>query len=384
MTWILQLALLLLTLYVALLLYYNVAYKQLKPYNGIGHNNSATVAIIIPARNEALTITSCLQAIVAQTYPAHLLHIIVVNDYSTDDTEGAVKAFADRHKTHHIQVLNLQQYLSEAATNSHKKQGIAVAIQHTKAALIVCTDADCTAHPQWISNLISYQQHTNAACIAAPVILQPNNGKWSCVSIFQTLDFATLQGITMAAVRKQLYAMCNGANFCYTKAAYVAVNGFAGIDAMASGDDMLLMQKIMDKYPKQVAYLKSRYATVTTATVPSWAGLISQRVRWASKANSYTSRQLQLTLLLVFLVNVISLVVAIFAFTNTANAVWCFLFFLVKGVIEYFFLQPVLHFFKLGFLGKYFIPSIPIHIIYTVLIGLLGMLGKYSWKGRSS
>ena len=42
--------------------------------------------------------------------------------------------------------------------------------------------------------------------------------------------------------------MCNGANLAYERKAFFEVNGFTGIDHIASGDDMLLMQKIAQRF----------------------------------------------------------------------------------------------------------------------------------------
>ena len=56
--------------------------------------------------------------------------------------------------------------------------------------------------------------------------------------------------------------MCNGANLAYTKQAFKRVNGFEGIDKLATGDDMLLMYKIWKKPPQKVYYLKSWEAIV--------------------------------------------------------------------------------------------------------------------------
>ena len=72
------------------------------------------------------------------------------------------------------------------------------------------------------------------------------------------MDFMVLQGITGAVVYKNNLSMCNGANLAYEKKAFYEVNGFAGIDHIASGDDMLLMHKIWKKYPDRVHYLKSK------------------------------------------------------------------------------------------------------------------------------
>src|SRR2546427_294101 len=78
----------------------------------------------------------------------------------------------------------------------------------------------------------------------------------SLLSVFQTLNFLTLQGITAASVYKRFHSMCNGANLAYEKSAFYEVGGFNNIDNIASGDDMLLMHKIFKQYPDKVFYLK--------------------------------------------------------------------------------------------------------------------------------
>src|SRR4030095_12865717 len=47
---------------------------------------SIKVSVIIPARNEELRIGSCLDALLNQTYPKALTEVIVINDFSTDET----------------------------------------------------------------------------------------------------------------------------------------------------------------------------------------------------------------------------------------------------------------------------------------------------------
>ncbi len=74
----------------------------------------------------------------------------------------------------------------------------------------------------------------------------------------------TLQGITGASVYKKVHNMCNGANLAYEKKRFYEVNGFEGIDNIASGDDMLLMHKIENKYPGKIGYIKSANVIVQT------------------------------------------------------------------------------------------------------------------------
>ncbi len=383
-------ALLILVAYSILLGYCYYGFTTL-PTIQYKHTASTTsITVIVPARNEALNILNCLHSITAQVYPTQLLQVIIVNDYSTDATVPTVQAFAAKHPTLSISILNLQEHIPEHSTTSHKKQGIALAIAQATGSLIVCTDADCVAQPTWLASIAAYHQYTQAQCIACPVVLLPTYclmplkqpSKLSYLQAFQMIDFVTLQGITAAAVHKQLFTMCNGANLAYTKAAFTAVGGFTGIDAIASGDDMLLMHKIATAYPTQVAYYKCPQATVYSATTPTWQGLWQQRIRWASKSGYYNDQSITYTLFLVYFTNVAALAIILSVLIAPHNAVWALLYILIKSLVEYWFLVPVLRFYKQLYLGKWFWLSIPTHILYTIIIGWLGKYGRYEWKGR--
>jgi chlorobactene glucosyltransferase len=54
------------------------------------------LAVIIPARNEEANIRSCLEAVLAQDYPASCLSVFVVDDHSADATASIVRNLAAR------------------------------------------------------------------------------------------------------------------------------------------------------------------------------------------------------------------------------------------------------------------------------------------------
>ncbi|MCA9739187.1 MAG: glycosyltransferase [Gemmatimonadetes bacterium] len=58
-----------------------------------GASPAPLVSVIVPARNEALSIEECVGSLLASTYPR--FEVIVVDDRSTDDTAARVRAFAD-------------------------------------------------------------------------------------------------------------------------------------------------------------------------------------------------------------------------------------------------------------------------------------------------
>ncbi|MEO5995101.1 MAG: glycosyltransferase [Chitinophagaceae bacterium] len=368
----------LLLMYGILIGYYHYAWKNIpefSPKNFTGWKGNTKITVIIPARNEENNILHCLNSLVRQTYPLELLEIIVVNDHSTDNTEELVKNFPAIN----VKLINLSDYTHGKLLNSYKKKAIEVAVAAAKGELIVTTDADCTSSPDWIKCLAAYQELTHAALIVAPVKIESAS---SVLSIFQSVDFLTLQGITGASVSVKFHSMCNGANLTYEKKAFYEVGGFKNIDDIASGDDMLLMHKIVSRYPDRFFFVKAAAAIVTTQAASSWKAFLQQRIRWASKADKYNDKRIFIVLLMVYLLNLCLLV---FLVAGLWNRIWSFFFLILligKTILEYSFIRNVAVFFKQHRLMVYFPFLQPLHIFYTVIAGWLGKFGSYEWKSR--
>ncbi|WP_301929242.1 glycosyltransferase [Ferruginibacter sp.] len=376
--------------YAVLILYYRYCWLQIPTFLGAsgklssGIHLSTKITIIIPARDEEQHIGKCLQSILSQTYPIDLVEIIVVDDHSTDRTAAIVQSFNQGN----IQCIALKDHVNEKL-NAYKKKAIEIAISQSRGDLIVTTDADCTMEKNWLSTIAAFYENFQPVFIAAPVAIDGS----SFLGIFQSLDFMTLQGITGAAVFKKIHSMCNGANLAYEKKAFYEVNGFAGIDHIASGDDMLLMHKIYTRYPDRVLFLKSSEAIVTTEAMSSWTDFFNQRIRWASKADTYDDKRIMAVLVLVYFFNLMLLLLPITAiFSNASFSIgqvnltiiqyWFFLL-VLKTVTELFFLFPVAAFFNKKNVLWWFPAAQPFHILYTVIAGWLGKFGSYHWKDRS-
>lgn len=334
------------------------------------------VTVIVPARNEEIHIEACLRSILDQTYPRRLLDIIVVDDHSEDRTAAITREF----EAEGVRLIALKDHVPPGEKiNSYKKKAIEVAISKAEGDLIITTDADCTAGPEWISTIVDFYNERKNVFIAAPVRIA---GSMSPLAAFQSLDFAILQGITAAAVSGGLHHMCNGANLAYEKAAFRAVNGFEGVDHIASGDDMLLMEKIAAKFPGKIGYLNVPPAIVTSLPAPTVRDFFQQRVRWASKAVTYRSPRMKLVLLLVLLVNLsfVALLVAGFFSLLWFRLFWVVVFY--KILIEWRFVRQVLAFYSLQHLLFLFVVLQPFHALYTVIAGFAGLFTRYEWKGR--
>jgi cellulose synthase/poly-beta-1,6-N-acetylglucosamine synthase-like glycosyltransferase len=319
-----------------------------------------------------------------QGYPQNKFEIIVTDDHSTDKTVSIVQAFQKEN----IRVLRLADFLEDSVLNSYKKKSIETALQFAKGEIIVTTDADCVAPRKWIETLVDFYKEKSAVFIALLVAFKNPSPKdpffKKFFKIFQTLDLMALQGITGASVHKKFLNMCNGANLAYQKKAFYEVNGFQGIDQIASGDDMLLMHKIQQQYPERIFFLKSKDIIVETKPAETIKEFMNQRIRWASKTNKYTDKKIIAVLMLVYLLNAWIFILGISSFFFQKAFYLFIISIVIKIISELFFLYPVARFFNKQKLLWWFIPAQPFHILYTLIAGWLGIFGSYQWKGRKA
>ncbi|HRO45316.1 glycosyltransferase [Agriterribacter sp.] len=365
--------------YYFLIHYYHKGWKQVPCFDSDAINDlvaAEKISVIVPARNEEAVIEQCILSLLQQSYPKALLEIIIADDHSTDGTAAIVQ----RYRNQGIQLLSLQEKNTPGKpVTAFKKKAIETAIQAATGTLIVTTDADCTFHKNWISTIAAFHRHSKAVFIVSPVKIKPGHAP---LSVFQSIDFAILQGITAASVHKKFHSMCNGANLAYEKAAFNEVNGFENIDHVASGDDMLLMQKINSRHPGRIAYLNAPEAIVETLPAPNWRAFITQRIRWASKTGQYKDKRIVFVLALVYILN---LCLFVLLAGSIAFPGWLLFFGVAvfyKTLIEWHFVKDVLTCFNLGQFMRWFPLFQPLHIAYTVIAGFLGSFGSYEWKGR--
>lgn len=367
----------LLTGYYFLIHYYHLSWQKVPSFGNL-RNAAITekISVVVPARNEEGVIAQCILSLLQQSYPKELTEIIIVDDHSTDATSEIVQHYTGRG----IRLLSLREKkTSNEPLVAYKKKAIETAIAAASGSLIVTTDADCTFHKDWLATIAAFHAQHKAKLIVGPVRIRPGN---SLLTIFQSIDFAVLQGITAAAVYKRFHNMCNGANLAYEKAAFNSVNGFEHIDHIASGDDLLLMEKISSRYPNAIAYLNAPEAIVETLPAPDWKAFFSQRIRWASKTGQYKDKRILFVLCFVYLLNLLLLLLLAGSIFQPGWLLFFAVSVFYKTLIEWDFTKAVLAGFGLQRLIRWFIPLQPLHIAYTVIAGLFGSFGSYGWKGR--
>ena len=364
--------------YFFLLTYYKIGWGLIQQKKYTENLQNTFVSIIVPARNEEDNISNLINSIQQQTYPQACYELIIVDDCSTDRTAEIVKKYSDSN----IKLIALSDYLDEKNINAYKKKAIEIGIKVSSGTLIITTDADCTMCENWLQEIVNCFETNQPKMIVMPVKINYSN---RFIEIFQSLDFMCLQGITGASVQKKFHGMCNGANLAYTKSVFEEVGGFSGIDHIASGDDLLLMQKIAKKYAHEIMYLKSVEVIVKTIPANTVKAFFNQRIRWASKAEKYEDKRMLPVLVLVYFFNLgLLTMMSLALLKHTQTTINGFLLFMIiKTGIELIFLYPVSKFFGERKLLWLFPIFQPFHIVYTVSAGFLGKFGTYKWKGRT-
>lgn len=330
-------------------------------------------AIVVPFRNEAENLTDLLNSFKNLHYPKALFEIILVDDFSEDQSVRLVYNWRMENGAFQFTLLE-----NIKISGSPKKDAIARAIPIIKNDWIVTTDADCILPQNWLLTLDSYIQNHEVSMLAGSVSHEKRN---SFIGHFQQLDLMSLQGATMGSFGLGLGFMCNGANFCYKKSLFGELGGFGGNTDKASGDDVFLLQKAVAKYPEKVQYLKSGNNIVLTKPLNNWGDLFQQRVRWASKTSSYQSAFGKDLAVIVFFGNlaiVAGLVLAILRIIPWGGpAVLFVLKFVIDTILLYktnkFLSQQRLRYL---FLGSLFYP------FFSVSVALYALVFGYRWKGR--
>lgn len=112
------------------------------------------VSVIVPVLDGARLITSCIESLVAQQYPADRFEVIVTDNGSTDQTCALVRR-------HPVQLLLETRVGSYAARNRGARSA--------RGDVLAFTDADCVADRSWLHHLVRGFNNSDVACVAGEI-----------------------------------------------------------------------------------------------------------------------------------------------------------------------------------------------------------------------
>ena len=339
---------------------------KVKNYQNKGLSPTTSFTIIVPFRNEKENLPKLLESFSKLNYPINLFEVILVDDSSNERFQVSGFRFQ-------LSVID-----NVRISNSPKKDAITTAMQQVKTNWVITTDADCLVPENWLLSFDNYIQENKVSMLAGAVSYKCEN---SFLHHFQQLDLTSLQGATIGSFGLGKGFMCNGANFAYTKSLFENLNGFDGNDKIASGDDVFLLQKAIEKFPNEVHYLKAEEAIVITKPTENWKSLFYQRVRWAAKTSSYKSAFGKFLGLIVFFGN-LSFVIAFFLFLLR---IWYYPFFVLfvflKFTIDFILIYKTNQFLTKTRIKSLLLSSL-LYPFFSSTVVLYSLFGSYEWKDR--
>lgn len=168
------------------------------------------ITVVVPAKNEGLHIGQCLKSLVDQDFPRERYEVIVVDNYSKDNTVEIAKKFP-------VSVVQTKGKVGKVRNDG---------VRNGKGDIILFIDADCVAPSNWVSKYVELI-HANENSSFGGGVINPDDA-----NLIE--KYWILEGPDGPALPRELI----GANIGIRKSHFERVGGFN--EEVSSGEDTSL------------------------------------------------------------------------------------------------------------------------------------------------
>ena len=231
------------------------------------------VVCLVAARNEALTIGACLDALAAQTLP---LRVVVIDDGSSDGTGEEVRSRANAFGGR----------LTLIQGGPGKALALQAGLDGTESPVILTTDADCRPPPEWAESMV---RELGAGVLGGCTTVQGR----SALAALEALDWAILLGVSAAASEAGHPVTAMGNNMALRRDAVEAIGGFTAVAGSVTEDYEAFRRIAATREARLVMKAELVNRTESAGTL---AAVFRQRKRWAAGALSAGSMRNALVL----------------------------------------------------------------------------------------
>lgn len=329
-------------------------------------------SVIIAARNEQKNLAAITEDLENQNYPRDQFEIIIVDDFSEDNTLSFLEEWEKNSKLN-ITILSLNDESKQG-----KKYALSFGIETAKNEIILTTDCDCRLPSEWISSFAT--AFADDTQIVAGGVSLKGDGTFAKL---QQVEFSGLVAFGAATLAANNPSICSGANLAFRRKAFEKVGGYESNIHLPSGDDEFLLYDILREYPKSGFFLKSKKSVVQSKTHSGLSKFMNQRLRWASKWKYNKNWKLRGIAILFFFENLSFLAGWIGVLVNVLPILPLLLITIIRVFSQGLLVYQVRKFFDYG---RHVLPLILLQIIYPfhiLFIGVLSIFDHYTWKGRS-
>lgn len=368
-------------LYMVLIAAFTLGLRKLPAFEPGTMKPLNSFSILVVFRNEKDNLPALTKHLEQLDYPKDKFEVILIDDSSEDGSLDLLKSLQIELST-----LNIRIYEFKTPSSSPKKDALEMGIREASFDWIITTDADCVFDSDFLNAYDQFLTVHPAKMVAGPVICATDE---SFLHRFQSLDFLSLQGSTMGgfggkdSIPVLRPFMCNGANICYSKEAFLKLGGYEGNKEIASGDDVFLLEKMLQTHGNEVHFIKSESALVRTQSKETWKALIEQRKRWASKSTAYKNGFAKAVGILVLLANFSLIVGLVLGITGSIPWTYLGILFVMKINVDFLLIYNTASLWEQQEAMKSFVTSSFLYPFFIVWVALLSFNGSYEWKGRS-
>jgi cellulose synthase/poly-beta-1,6-N-acetylglucosamine synthase-like glycosyltransferase/peptidoglycan/xylan/chitin deacetylase (PgdA/CDA1 family) len=222
-------------------------------------DHEPTVAVVVPAYNEAVGIARAVSSLAASSYPD--LEIVVVDDGSTDATADIVEALA------------LERVRVIRRANGGKAAALTTGIEGTSAEIVVMVDGDTVFEPETMTRLVAPLADPDVAAVAGNTKVGNRSG---LLGRWQHIEYVI--GFNLDRRMYEVFQSTPtvpGAIGAFRRDVLVAIGGVSG-ETLAEDTDLTLA---IGRLGHRVVYAEE--ALAWTEAPSTLTGLWRQRYRWS-------------------------------------------------------------------------------------------------------
>lgn len=222
------------------------------------------VTAIVPAWNEEKVVERTVRRLLDSTYGLEEgLHVIVVDDGSTDGTAEVVEQLAAGDS---------RVRLIRQPANAGKPAALNAGIAAATTRLVVTVDADTLVDPACLAWLVATQRHTGADAVCSNVRV---GNRGTLLTRFQSLEYIAGLNLDRRALnRLGLITTVPGAAALWVKSVIEEIGGFSS-DTLAEDTDLSIS---LLRAGRRLVFQDRADAFTEAPTTPM--GLFRQRRRW--------------------------------------------------------------------------------------------------------
>lgn len=189
-----------------------------------------TFTIIIPAHNEAATLSDCLESLFLQTYP--YFEVMVVNDGSQDETQTIIDAYCEKDARFHGIALPKSEHQPGAKVVNTFNEGLSTI---TPKEIICKFDADIIFPQDYLEKIVAlYQSDERLGMASGIVYILKDNVLLNKEKVFDFKDDNNWQFESISSKNH-----VRGPIKSYRKECFMAMNGLRSILGWDNIDVML-------------------------------------------------------------------------------------------------------------------------------------------------